>query len=455
MILPLSSLPDEERENKIKSQEEPARVKWPDAENMRRPIKYKKKKQNRLIAVMFIIAAVAVIAAAGIGISVAVQNRENPGPDNPEKQSDTKNGDSTADDIESQKEAQTTNESTEPVETDLQDASDSSTDTEDTTSPVDRPPSPITNVSSYENYQGAYLNLSKYLTINELRTAAKGLSDEGYTAVMIDLKYDNGRLSYVSSVQSAADYGANPTVASLNISDVIEALHGEGLYITGRLCAFRDDVAAQADMDIALMNESGYRYSDGTSRWISVYSEKGCQYILELIREVYAHGIDEIMLRQFGLPDSSDEKIQTEENQTAYEAVTAFIKKIRTSMPDLQLNLELPAAAVASLKSDTTGIDIEVLKAQCDSITADFTISNLKNGDSILGVTVTDPTSNPDKTVKELSEAFLSLADDYSIRPLVEWSGEEKSDTALKEALEQIGYENYQMIDPTADIVEK
>ena len=191
---------------------------------MRRPIKYKKKKQNRLIAVMFIIAAVAVIAAAGIGISVAVQNRESPAPDDPGKQSDTRTGDST-EDIESQEDSQTANDTTEPIETDSQKADDSSTDTEDTTPPVDRPPSPITNVSSYENYQGAYLNLSKYLTVNELRTAAKDLSDEGYTAVMIDLKYDNGRLSYVSSVQNAADYGANPTVASLNISDVIEALH--------------------------------------------------------------------------------------------------------------------------------------------------------------------------------------------------------------------------------------
>ncbi len=425
----------------------------PDAENMRRPIKYKKKKQNRLIAVVFVIAVVAVITAAAIGISVAVQNRGNPGPDDPDKQTDTGTDKNTDQETEPA-DPQTSEDATEPPGTDSQNSSDSSVDTEEPPQPIERPESPITDVSSYENYHGAYLNLSKYLTVNELRSAAKGLKSSGYTAVMIDLKYDNGRLSYVSAVQNAVDYGANPAVASLNIADVIDALHEEGLYVTGRLCAFRDDVAAQADMDIALMNESGYRYSDGTSRWISVYSEKGCQYILELIREVYAHGIDEIMLRHFGLPDAADEKIQNSD-QNAFDAVTAFVKKIKSSMPDLQLNLELPAASVASVKSDTTGIDINTLKNHCDSITADLTVSNLKSGDNILGVTVKDPLSNSSATVRELTEAFLSLTDEYSIRPLVEWTGDEEADSELKKSLEQIGYDAYQLIDPISDIVEK
>lgn len=319
---------------------------------------------------------------------------------------------------------------------------------------VPGPVSPITDVGTVDNYRGGYLDLTDYPTLGELRDAAKKLRAEGYTAVMTDLKYDNGKLGYLSSVKEADTYGANPSVAAHDLSGIVSVLHEAGLYVTGRVCALRDDIAAKGNSDAALMNEAGFRYSDGASRWLSVYSAEAQDYILGLLTEMRAAGVEEVMLRDYGLPADAGTTAPAYRNDvSSCDAVTAFIKRIDKEVPGLTLSLEMDAGVIAAGKDPVRGIDTAALGALAESVTADLTLSNLKDGVTVGGVTVADVDKDPAKTVSALLGAVSKSP--LQIKVLLETTGNASVDAAQVKAAGNMGCAAYQMTKREVRMTEK
>lgn len=310
------------------------------------------------------------------------------------------------------------------------------------------------DVGTTKNYKGGYLDLSEYPTTAELESAALVLKAQGYTAVMVELKYDNGKLSYKSSVAKAKEYGANPSVAALSLDDIVDTLHGAGLYVTGRVCALRDDLAAKGDTDAALMNTAGFRYSDGASRWISVYSDTGTDYILSLLAEMKNAGVDEIMLRDYALPaDAGTTSPAYDKTVSKTDAVKTFVSSVKDTLSGTALNLEMDAVTIAAGNDTTQGIDCSALAALCDSVTADITLSNLSDGMTIGGVTIADVDADPAKTVETVLKALDASA--LNIRPLFELTGNASTDAAQIAAAENRGYAAYQMTARVVSMNEK
>ena len=321
--------------------------------------------------------------------------------------------------------------------------------------PADNPPqTEITGVASTKNYKGGYLDLSDYPTTTSLKTAADALKADGYTAVMVELKYDNGKLAYKSEVAEAVEFGANPSVAALALDDIVDVLHNAGLYVTGRVCAFRDDLAAKGNSALALMNTAGFRYSDGASRWISVYTTAGQDYLLALLNEMEDAGVDEVMLRDFALPADAGTTAPKHEVSTGrFETVESFVKRISTECAGLSLNLEIDVETLAAGSDDETYINCEALAPYTDSITADITLSNLRDGMSIGGKTIADVDADPAKTVDTVLSALDGVA--LNIRPLIELTGNASVDAAQIAAAQNRGYGAYQMTARVISMTEK
>ena len=323
------------------------------------------------------------------------------------------------------------------------------------TKPAGETPSVVVgDVSTLKNYRGGYLDLADYPTKGELKTAAAKLRAEGYTAVMVELKYDNGKLAYQSKVKEAKDWGANPSVAALDLKTIVDTLHGEGLYVTGRVCALRDDLAAKGNSAAALMNTAGFRYSDGASRWISVYSTEGQNYILALLGEMKNAGVDEIMLRDFALPgDAGTTAPKYDSAVTKTDAVGMFLGRVDNALSGASLNLELDAVTIAAGNDSTRGIEWAKINAVADSITADITLSNLRDGMTIGGKTIADVDADPAKTVDTILTVIEESAS--NIRPLLELTGNAAKDAAQVAAVKNRGYDAYQMTERVISMTEK
>lgn len=449
---------------------------------MRRPVKYKAKlaQRNRLITIIAAsVLGVGVIGGAAVAIVRNVGNDTGDIPVYTDSDSiDTENRGTTADDSGTADTEQTTDESTSGAETETPAVTEAETDSKAETETTEAPgedtvvteapddtqnsgqtgsnttETPVIDVETVRNYKGGYLDISAYPTAADLKNAAAALKADGYTAVMVELKYDNGKLSYKSAVAEAKEYGANPSVAALTLGDITSALHEAGLYITGRVCAFRDDLAAKGSSELALMNTAGFRYSDGASRWISVYSEAGQNYILSLLKEMKDAGVDEIMLRDYALPadaGTTAPKYDTSVSKTG--TVEGFISRVKDTLSGTALNLEMEAVTIAAKKDETMGIACETLAKYTDSMTADITLSNLRDGMTIGGVTIADVDADPKKTVETVLSALDSGA--FNIRPLLELTGDSAVDAAQIAAAQSKGYTAYQMTARVVNLNEK
>ncbi|MBQ7300614.1 MAG: hypothetical protein IJW77_12335 [Clostridia bacterium] len=443
---------------------------------MRRPVKYKTRQAARSRLITTVTAAILGAGVIGGASAAVLLSRDDDGIDGlgtgtgsdtaAPVITDTVDGTDSAADSETLPTTDAVTE-TEPVTEAVTDAVTEPPETEpaETEPPVTEPtPSdsepnagqqtPVLEVSTTKNYRGGYLDLADYPTKAELKTAAAALRAEGYTAVMVELKYDNGKLSYKSEVAEAKEYGANPSVAAQALDDIVDVLHGEGLYVTGRVCALRDDLAAKGNSDAALMNTAGFRYSDGASRWISVYSDAGQDYILALLTEMKDAGVDEIMLRDYALPadhGTTSPKYDTSVAKT--EAVGEFLGRVDTALSGAALNLELDAVTIADGGDEVMGIDCSKLGAVADSITADITLSNLRDGMTIGGKTIADVDADPAKTVETVLSALDASA--LNIRPLFELTGNAAQDAAQVAVAQNKGYGAYQMTERVISMTEK
>ena len=216
----------------------------------------------------------------------------------------------------------------------------------------------------------------------------------------------------------------------------------------------RDDLAAKGNSDAALMNTAGFRYSDGASRWISVYSTEGQDYVLSLLSEMKAAGVDEIMLRDYALPaDAGTTSPKYDANIKKTDAVKSFLNRVDSTLSGVALNLELDAVTLASGGDETMGIDCSAFGAIADSVTADITLSNLRDGMTIGTKTIADVDADPAKTV----ETVLSVLDAsaLNIRPLLELTGNATKDAAQIAAAVNRGYGAYQMTERVVSMTEK
>ena len=437
---------------------------------MRRPVKYKTRQaaKNRMIA-----AAVSTVLGVGVigGAAAAVLlNRDDDGIDGIGSGTDTQSATPVITDTVNG--TDDTAGSTEDIGTETEPLTETEAVTEAVTEPATEPPvvteptpaetepptqqqgTQVGDVTTLKNYKGGYLDLSDYPTIGELKTAAEALKADGYTAVMVELKYDNGKLAYKSDVAEAKEYGANPSVAAQKLDDIVDTLHDAGLYVTGRVCALRDDLAAKGNSDAALMNTAGFRYSDGASRWISVYSEEGQDYVLSLLSEMKSAGVDEIMLRDYALPaDAGTTAPKYETSVAKSDAVKTFLDRVDSTLSGTALNLELDAVTIVSGGDETMGIDCSALGSIADSITADITLSNLRDGMTVGGKTIADVDADPAKTVETVLSALDASA--LNIRPLLELTGNTAKDAAQITVALNKGYGAYQMTERVVSMTEK
>lgn len=445
---------------------------------MRRPVKYKTRQAARKRIITAAVASVLGVGVIGGAAAAVILNRDDEGNLGVGTGSDTagvvitdtadsglaggtdtaQSTDTAAEDTTLSLDTETEPAVTEPADTEPAATEPAVTEPAPvvTEPPTDNnpPQTEITGVASTKNYKGGYLDLSDYPTTSSLKTAAEALKADGYTAVMVELKYDNGKLAYKSGVAEAVEFGANPSVAALPLDDIVDVLHNAGLFVTGRVCAFRDDLAAKGNSALALMNTAGFRYSDGASRWISVYTDAGQDYLLALLNEMEDAGVDEVMLRDFALPADAGTTAPKHEVSTGrYETVESFVKRISTECPELSLNLEIDVETLVAGSDDETYINCEALAPYTDSITADITLSNLRDGMSIGGKTIADVDADPAKTVDTVLSALDGVA--LNIRPLIELTGNASVDAAQIAAAQNRGYGAYQMTARVISMTEK
>jgi hypothetical protein len=155
----------------------------------------------------------------------------------------------------------------------------------------------------------------------ELEKHLEFLKDHGLNSLVIDMKDDNGRITYDTELE--LPYRIGSVSEHLDIEELVEAADAAGIYLIGRIVCFQDpklyayDNNAYAVWD-ASKNEPWANRIPVTDEeteettwiqrefWVDSFSEFAWNYCISVAEELERRGIDEIQFDYIRFPSDGD-----------------------------------------------------------------------------------------------------------------------------------------------------
>lgn len=149
-------------------------------------------------------------------------------------------------------------------------------------------------------------------------------------AMVIDIKNDEGRVTYDMEIPSVQDAGS----CRRYIRDM-EALIGKckekDIYLIARIVAFKDPYMEQAKPEWCIHNKDGslFKDKDGMT-WLDPHNEQVWEYLLDIVAEALNIGFDEIQFdyMRFSTDPGMEnvDFVQTEDEEDRRQVITDFVK---------------------------------------------------------------------------------------------------------------------------------
>lgn len=113
-------------------------------------------------------------------------------------------------------------------------------------------------------------------------------------AVVIDVKDDNGRISYAMDSPMVTELGAVKRFIP-DMEGLMAKLKEHNIYTIARVVAFRDPYLAEKRPDLSLKLADGSIYRDNKGlAWVNPYKKEAWDYLVEVGIEAHKSGFDEI-----------------------------------------------------------------------------------------------------------------------------------------------------------------
>ncbi len=257
-------------------------------------------------------------------------------------------------------------------------------------------------VTGYTAGKGHFSDLLRLLDRTELNS------------VVVDLKDDNGRITYShTGVPWAAEAGAPHSYISDPVA-FMKLLEEHGVYPIARIVTFKDSVMARYRPGQAIQHRQGGLWRDGGGDcWLDPYNKENWKYIVAIAREAVQLGFREIQFDYVRFPDSGNlaAAVYPAADGTPFnEVIPSFLRYARASLGEYD-GVELSADAFGMVTTDPGGMGIgqclEALASAVDYVCPMVYPSHYERGN--LGLP--DPDAAPYETVyRSLSAAQRRLA---------------------------------------------
>lgn len=116
-------------------------------------------------------------------------------------------------------------------------------------------------------------------------------------SLVLEMKPRGGALIWDSKSSVAASYGLAGNPLGEDVKSALSMIKEQGVYLVAQISVCRDDLFASRSTIVALRNaQSGGNYIDEGGPWLDAYSMELRRYTVELVRELYSMGFDEVVL---------------------------------------------------------------------------------------------------------------------------------------------------------------
>ncbi|WP_320982545.1 putative glycoside hydrolase [Eisenbergiella porci] len=112
--------------------------------------------------------------------------------------------------------------------------------------------------------------------------------------MVIDIKNDEGRVVYQMDSPMVSELGSAQKLVA-DMPALVKKCREHGIYLIGRIVAFKDPFLAENRPELALHNQDGSVFRDKSGlAWVNPYSREVWEYLMEIVAQAVAVGFDEI-----------------------------------------------------------------------------------------------------------------------------------------------------------------
>ncbi|BAS25981.1 hypothetical protein LIP_0124 [Limnochorda pilosa] len=242
------------------------------------------------------------------------------------------------------------------------------------------------------------------------------LSQSSLNAIVIELKDELGNVTFRAENPWARQMGAvRGDIRDLRA--LVAQLHERGIYVVGRMVAFRDHRLATRRSDLALHQPDGTAWLDRHGiGWADPSRRESWSYLIGLAVEAALAGVDEIQWDYVRFPTDGDlDRLVYPAGVSKSETIAAFLAEARRAVAAAGAYTSADLFGFAALTEGDLGIghQLELLAGQVDVVSLMVYPSHFPPG--AMGL------ANPDRAPYEAVQRSLAAAarrvDPWKIRP--------------------------------------
>jgi hypothetical protein len=201
------------------------------------------------------------------------------------------------------------------------------------------------------------------------------MAGRGMNALVIDVKDVTGFFTYPSKIPLAVEVQANKHATVSNFERIVRAAHARGIRVVARVACFRDENIGPRKHDLAVQKKGGGPHVAPSKiiDWLDPQNEQVQQYLLDVVDEALAFGVDEIQLDYVRYPTEGiwDADFKLKEKKPA-DVITGFVKRVHEHTQKASAALSLDVFGVVAWRDPrdiaATGQDVRLLAPHIEAL---------------------------------------------------------------------------------------
>ena len=191
---------------------------------------------------------------------------------------------------------------------------------------------------------------------------------------VVDVKEDDGRITYMSTVPKAIEIGASVNYIR-DMEKFMDRLYDNNIYPIARIVVFKDPYLARQKPEYGIKNKDGTLWEHKGIPWLNPYNEGSWEYIIDIAKEAIDLGFKEIQFDyiRFEATRSLDEADFDgfDSGRTKQEAIIAFLDYANSELGeyDVEISVDVFGTIINSkIDSDRIGQDYLEMAKRVDVI---------------------------------------------------------------------------------------
>lgn len=219
---------------------------------------------------------------------------------------------------------------------------------------------PVLHVDTPEKVLGVYVTACAAATPSYKNSIIKLLEETELNSVIIDIKDFSGTISIPTDNPLLADGLTGKGCKVKDMEEFVAQLHEMNVYVIGRVTVFQDPLYAKLHNSEAIkrVSDGGLWADKNGLNYLYPGSEKVWDYVIEIAKESYSIGFDEINFDYIRFPSDGDIKnmaIPTS-GLTKADIVENFFSYLNANLKDTDIVTSADLFGMTTTNTDDLGI---------------------------------------------------------------------------------------------------